>query len=354
MKKCVFVLIAGIALFTACDKRESPRESPRESLYVFNWSYYIPHSIIELFEQEFNVRVVYDEYASNEEMFAKLQTMGSRGRMYDLVFPSEDFVPIMASEGMLAELDHSLIPNLQYINPIIIEKMFYDPHMTYAVPFAFGAAAIMVNTEMVPDYEESWSIFTREDLRGRMTILDDLRETIGGALIYLGYSVNTVNPDEINEAADLIMNEWMPNILRFDADSFGKVYASGDAWVVHGWAETVFEEIDGDDELIAKTAFFFPREGVTGYIDNMVILKNSRNQELAHEFINFIHRPDIYALFLDEFRYPSTVNTYARDFMEREPLYSEHDIYGAELKDGLSEDLSLYHQVWFDRIRIGN
>ena len=346
MKKFVLGLFVWALLFTGCDRRER--------LYIYNWAYFIPLSILEQFEQEFNVRIVLDEYASNEEMFAKLMTIGARGRMYDLVFPSEDFVPIMIREGMLAELDHSLIPNLRYINPMVTDMMFYDPGMNYSVPYAIGAAAIIVNTEMVPDYEESWNIFAREDLRGRMTLLDDLRETIGGALIYLGYSVNTTNPGEIDEAVELILSDWAPNLLAFDAGSFGRVYASGDAWVVHGWPETVFEEIDGDDELIAKTAFFFPHEGITGYVDNMVILQRGSNQKMAHEFINFIHRPDIYAIFLDEFRYPTAINLYAVEHMEREPLYSAEDIYGAELKDGLGEDISLYTRAWFDRIRIGN
>ena len=339
-------LIAGVLLFTACDRRDT--------LYIYNWAYFIPHSILGQFEQEFNVRVVIDEYASNEEMFAKLQTMGTRGRVYDIVFPSEDFVPLMLDAEMLAELDHSRLPSLRYINPIVVDMMFYDPGMRFAVPYAIGAAAIIVNTAMVPDFEESWNIFAREDLRGRMTLLDDLRETICGALLYLGYSINTTNPDEINEATELILNDWMPNLLSFDAASFGRVFASGDAWVVHGWPETVFEEIDGDEELIANTAFFFPREGVPGYVDNMVILRHGRNQALAHEFINFIHRPEVYAIFLDEFRYPTTINLYAKEFMTREPLYSEHDIYGAELKDGLGKDISLFYRAWFDRIRIGS
>ena len=343
MKRLLLVFVVSI-LFTGCERRER--------LYIFNWSYYIPRSIIQQFEQEFNVRIVLDEYASNEEMFTKLLTLGTRGRTYDLVFPSEDFIPLMVDAGMLAELDHSLIPNLRYINPIIVDKMFYDPTMKFSVPYAFGAGAIIVNTAMVPEYEESWNIFTREDLRGRITLLDDLREVMGAALIYLGYSINSINPNEIDAATELIINHWLPNILRFDADSFGKAYASGDAWVVHGWPETIFEEIDGDDELIANTAFFFPKEGIPGYIDNMAVLSRGRNQRLAHEFINFIHRPEIYAMFIDEFGYPTTVNLYAREFMEHEPLYDETDIYGAELKDGLGENINLYHRAWFDRIRI--
>ena len=346
MKKFVIGLVICVLVLAGCDRRER--------LYIYNWAYFIPHTILEQFEEEFNVRIVLDEYASNEEMFAKLLTIGARGRMYDLVFPSEDFIPIMRDAGMLAELDHSLIPNLRYINPMVTNMMFYDPYMNYSVPYAIGAAAIIVNTAMVPDYEESWNIFAREDLRGRMTLLDDLRETLGAALIYLGYSVNTINPAEINEAAELIINNWMPNLLAFDAGSFGRVYSSGDAWVVHGWPETVFEEIQDNPELVANTAFFFPREGISGYVDNMAVLARGDNTALAHEFINFIHRPEIYAIFLDEFRYPNAINLYAIPFMENEPLYSAEDIYGAELKDGLGEDIIHYNRAWFDRIRIGN
>ncbi|MCL2763816.1 MAG: extracellular solute-binding protein [Treponema sp.] len=325
----------------------------RERLYIYNWTYYTPDSVIEKFENEYNVRVIYDEFSSNEEMYAKLRA--SRGRSsYDIVFPSKDYVPIMIREGMLEKIDHSKMKNLGNIDPEILSIASYDPDMQYSIPYFYGAAGIIVNTARVPDYEKSWSIFAREDLRGRMTMLDDLREVLGGALAFLGHSVNTVNPAHVNAARDLINNSWKPNLVKFDAEAFAKGYANGDFWVVHAFPEAVFEEIIDLPALLNDTVFFIPDEGGPSYIDNMVILKDARNIDLAHLFIDFIHRPEIYAEFVDEFGLPATVNIPARRYKKGYSLYEASALNNTELVDDLGDHLELYTNAWFNSIRVGD
>ena len=323
----------------------------KTKLHVYNWSYYTPESVIKQFEKEYNVRVVLDEYASNEEMYTKLKT-GSSG--YDIVFPSQDYVSIMIRQDMFEKIDKSLIPNLKNIDPAVLKKAEYDPNMEYSVPYFWGAAGIIVNTAKVPNYEESWSIFGRSDLRGRMTMLDDLREVMGAALIFLGYSINSKNPAEIEAARDLINNQWKPNLTKFDAEMFGKGYANGEYWVVHCYAEVVFEEIMDNEQLMNDTVFFIPPPGGTAYIDNMCILKGTKNRELAHKFIDFIHRPEIYAEFCDEFGFPSTVNIPARQYKTGPSWYQLEDVVDAELKYDLGDALELYNNAWFNSIRVGD
>ena len=345
MKKNIilfYVLLAFAMSWVSCGKPK---------LYIYNWSYYTPPSVIEKFEKEFNIEVVVDEYASNEEMFTKLKA-GSSG--YDIVFPSQDYVAIMIREGMFQKIDKSLIPNLTNIDPAILVKTTYDPDMAYSVPYYWGAAGIIVNTAKVPRYEKSWSIFSRSDLRGRMTMLDDMREVMGDALAHQGYSVNTTNPREIAAARDLINNQWKPNLVKFDADAFGKGYANGEFWVVQGYAEVVFEEILDNEQLMKNTVFFIPSEGGPGYIDSMCILKDAQNRELAHMFINFIHQPEIYAEFCDEFGFPATVNIPARQRLQGPTWYQVEDIVHAELKYDLGEALDLYNDAWFNSIRTGD
>jgi spermidine/putrescine transport system substrate-binding protein len=326
----------------------------RERLYIYNWTYYTPDSIIEKFEKEFNVRIIYDEFASNEEMYAKL--IASRGRRtgYDIVFPSKDYVPLMMRQGLLARIDRSVMQNLGNIDPEVLRRATYDPYMDYAVPYFYGAAGIVVNTSRVPDFEKSWSIFAREDLRGRMTMLDDLREVLGGALTFLGYSVNTTDPRQVAAATDLINNYWKPNLVKFDAETFGKGYASGDFWVVHAFPEAIYEEILDLPNLMENTVFFIPREGGPSYIDSMVIMRDSRNIELAQKFIDFIHRPEIYAEFVDAFGLPATVNVPARRLKTGISLYSVEDLANTELVEDLGEYLQLYTNAWFNSIRVGN
>jgi spermidine/putrescine transport system substrate-binding protein len=338
----VLVLAAAAMVFGGCSKKEK--------LYIYNWTYYTPDSVIEKFEKEYNVRVVYDEFASNEDMFAKLKAGGSG---YDIVFPSADYVSIMISQNMLEKIDKSKIPNLVNIDPAVLAQTDYDPNMEYSVPYYFGAAGILVNKSKVPSFEESWSIFAREDLKGRMTMLDDMREVMGDALAYLGYSVNTVDPAQIIEARNLVNNSWKPNLVKFDAEAFGKGYANGDFWVVQGYPEVVFEEILDNQQLWDDTYFFIPKEGGPAYIDSMCILKGAKNVDLAHKFINFIHKPEIYAEFCDIFGFPATANVPARNHKTGDAWYSEDELANVELKKDIGDALELYNNAWFNSIRVG-
>ncbi|MDR1836796.1 MAG: extracellular solute-binding protein, partial [Treponema sp.] len=120
-------------------------------LKIYNWTYYTPDSIIKKFEKEYGVKVVYDEFASNEDMYTKLK---SGGAGYDIIFPSGEFVPIMIRENMLEKIDKSLMSNLGNIDPEILRKALYDPDMDYAVPYYYGAAGIIVNKSKVSDFEQ--------------------------------------------------------------------------------------------------------------------------------------------------------------------------------------------------------
>ncbi|MDR0707031.1 MAG: extracellular solute-binding protein [Treponema sp.] len=359
MKRIVWVLlIAVVALLAGCQKKSGDGnarpadggEAPKR-LHIYNWTYYTPASVILKFEEEYGVTVVYDEFASNEDMYAKIQAGGSG---YDIVFPSGDYVSIMAKQGMLEKLDVSKLANIGNIDPLVLEKATYDPNMEYSVPYYWGAAGIAVNTAKVPEFERSWNIFSRADLKGRMTMLDDMREVMGDALVFLGHSVNTGDPAEIEAAKNLINTSWKPNLVKFDAEAFGKGFANGDFWVVQGYAEVVFEEIADNEELKNNTVFFIPEQGGPAYIDSMCILKGSRNMDLAYTFIDFIHRPEIYAEFADYFGFPATANVPARQYQKVAPYYQAHDLANTELKDDLGEALELYNAAWFDSIRIGD
>jgi len=178
-----------------------------------------------------------------------------------------------------------------------------------------------------------------------MSMLDDMREVLGDALAYLGYSVNTANQEELDKAYKLVNNEWKPNLVKFDAEGFGKAFASGEFWVVQGYAETVYGEIS--ESMKNKVAFFIPKEeGGPMYIDSLCIPKGAKNATLAHEFINFFLRPEIYAEFLDSFGFPATIHSEAGALMERQPFYTPEELVNCELKDDLGENLDKYNNVW--------
>lgn len=332
------VLALGAVLLSAIVSTGCAKETDK-TLYLYNWTYYTPDSVIEKFEQEYGVKVIYDDYASNEDMYAKLKAGGSG---YDIVIPSQDYVSIMKKD-MLEKIDISKIPNVKYIKPECLSKIDYDPNMEYSVPYYMGAAGVAVNKEKVAQYEENWNIFARKDLKDRMCMLDDMREVLGDALAYLGYSVNTTNQAELDQATELVNNEWKPNLVKFDAEGFAKSFATGEFWVVQGYAEAVYAEVP--PEMQDKVGFFIPKNGPM-YLDSMCIPKGAKNIELAHKFINFILRPDIYAEFLDAFGFPSTIHTEAGALQKVTPLYGENAIVDCELKNDLGENLEIYNQAW--------
>ncbi|MEI6876350.1 MAG: extracellular solute-binding protein, partial [Spirochaetota bacterium] len=171
--------LAAVVLvsFASCSGKSATTSSKK--LYIFNWTYYTPDSVIKKFEKEYGVQVVYDSFASNEEMFAKIKAGGSS---YDITFPSGDYVSIMIKEGMLAPIDHAKIKNFKNIDPAVIAKSAFDPGNKYSIPYYMGAAGIAVNKAKVPKYDRTWAIFGRKDLKGKMIMLDDMREVMGDAL----------------------------------------------------------------------------------------------------------------------------------------------------------------------------
>jgi len=312
------------------------------TLYLFNWTYYTPESVITAFEKEYNCKVKVDTFDSNEVMYAKLKA-GASG--YDITFPSQDYTSIMIKQGMLQKIDHEAFTNSKNINPKVLEKLTFDPNMDYSVPYYMGAAGISVNKQKVQNYEKSWNIFSRSDLKGHMTMMDDMREVIGDYCALKGYSVNTVDTKELKEAADYINKNWKPNLVKFDAEGFGKSFANEDFWVCQGYAEVVYGEVP-EEKQADMIDFFIPPEGGPMYVDSMVILKNAKHYDLAMKFINFIHRPEQYAKFLDDFRFPGFVNPSAEALRTTVPMYKAEEMENCELKLDVGEDLEKYNECW--------
>ena len=216
---------AALCLLASCKKQE-------RIVYLYNWTYYTPEKVVRKFEQEFDCTVKLDSYSTCEEMYSKLRA-GAKG--YDIVIPSNDFVSIMLRQGMLRELDQSRLTNGGNINPKILEKATYDPTMKYAVPYALSATGIMVNkTKAKAPYERTYAVLADRQFRGHATMMDDMREVLGCALVYLGKDMNTLNPADLDAAYAVVSEQWKPNIIKFDAEGFGKSFASGDFWLCQG------------------------------------------------------------------------------------------------------------------------
>lgn len=340
--------LAVLAAFPACAKKG---QAGSGKLYIYNWAYYIPADVLKGFEKENSCEVVYEEFDSNETMFQKISAGGSG---YDIVFPGADYASIMIKKGLLEKLDKAKIPNAANVDPAVSAKKAFDPKDDYCVPYFMGAAGIMVNKEKVKDYEKSWSIFARADLKGRMTLLDDVREVFGGALSYNGLSGNTTKKEDIAKAKKTLEG-WKKNIANFDSSAFGEDFVNGNLDVVHCFAENVWLALDENqsknEEYAGKWEFFIPKEGNVSYMDTMGILKESKNKALAYKFIDYIHRPAVYARIADVIRVPS-LNLKADGLIKVKPNYSMEDVLRCELKVDVGEALKLYSDAW-ESLRIG-
>lgn len=337
-------LFSAAALFAVLISISACKKTDDRTLYLYNWTYYTPDEVITSFEKEFNCKVKLDNYSTCDEMYAKLRA-GAKG--YDIVIPSNDFVSIMLKQGMLRELDQSKFTNRSKINPVILEKMDFDPEMKYTVPYALSATGIMVNKTKVTnkDYARDYSIFADTQFAGHATMMDEMREVIGCALLHNGNDMNSINDKELNEAYSVIVKDWKPNLIKFDAEGFGKSFATGDFWLCQGYPEIVFGEVD-ESRWEDTIDFFIPECGGPATLDCMCILKDAPHYELANEFINFIHRPENYAIFIDTFRYPCVVNLEALEFTTKPSMYDPEQAYSCTLKQDLGVNLDKYSEIW--------
>lgn len=260
------------------------------TLTVSNWDLYMPKSVIKGFEEETGVNVEYALHTTNEDIMGKLTAANGTG--FDLVFVSGPFVQALQGLGYAAELDHAQIPNLANLDPEATQLAF-DPGNTHSVPYTWGTTGICYRSDLLSETPSSWEAFhtAAADTDQKMTMLGTDRWLLQPALLSLGYSVNTTDPAEIDEAKAWTM-EAKENLLAFDDTTFYSKLASGEASLVHawdGWCEYGRLEVK-DPETIQ---FVIPDEGSDLWVDTMVVLEASENKAAAYAFIDYILRPEV-------------------------------------------------------------
>ena len=265
----------------------------KTELHVYTWSDYIAADVLARFEKENDCKVVVDTFDSNEAMFAKLKA-GSTG--YDIIMPSSYQIPVMVKNGMVQKLDHSKLPNVRKNFDKSYATSSLDPSFAYNVPYAVTYTGFAYRKDKIGSAPvDSWKVFETAALKDRMSLLADMRETIGGALKSLGFSLNSTKKEEIDAAVKKLI-EWKQNIAKFDNEQYKTAVASGEWFVGHGYSSDVFQ-IMLDDENIG---FSLPKEGFTTACDEMVISADSKQVDLAHKFINFFYDPDVAAANMTE------------------------------------------------------
>ncbi|NLJ80458.1 MAG: spermidine/putrescine ABC transporter substrate-binding protein, partial [Firmicutes bacterium] len=203
----ILLILAAFSLVLTGCRKDKP------TLYVYNWGDYIDESILGEFEKETNIKVVYDTFATNEDLYVKIKSGGSS---YDLIFPSDYMLTRMREEGMLEKIDISRIPNIKHIDARFLGHD-YDPQNEYSVPYMWGTMGILYNTTMVDDVVDSWDILWDPKYRKEILMLDSQRDSIGAALLKLGFSLNTLDPSELAAAGELLKQQ-KPLVLAYVVD----------------------------------------------------------------------------------------------------------------------------------------
>jgi spermidine/putrescine transport system substrate-binding protein len=253
-----------------------------ETLYLYNWTGYEPPAVLKGFEKKYGVKVKETYYQSNEEMLAKLKG-GATG--YDVIVPSDYTVSIMIKSGMLQPLQMDLIPNFANVEEFL-DKPVFDPETDgkkYSVPYAFGTAGVAVRNDKFVGDVTSWQTMWDPTNKNDMTMLDDERQTIGAALFLLGYSINTTDQAELDEAKAKLI-EQKPLLLKYDSMP-ARAIVQGNP-LTHTW--------DGEIMLAAKSVpiekidYVLPEEGQVNVVDNFVIPTGGASPYAAHLFMNYM------------------------------------------------------------------
>lgn len=255
---------------------------------VYNWSNYMPPQVLAQFQRETGIHVNYSEFDSSETLYAKLKTNPHSG--FDIIVPGSYYIPRMAREHLLHNLDKSKLPNLRYLNPELMNRKC-DPDNQYSVPYTWGITGIAINTRYhnINDITR-WKNLWRKSYRNQLLMMDDMREVFSIALISLGYSVNETNIDHI-KAAYQKLRQLMPNIKLFNSDAAQNIYVDEDATLGMAWNGGAFQ-VQKENPSIK---FIYPKGRFVLWIDTLAIPKNAPHLDNAYRFINFINRPDIAA-----------------------------------------------------------
>lgn len=323
----IAILVVSALLFYAADALSAGGgKSGKDTLTIFNWGEYIDPDLLKEFEKETGIHVIYETFDSNEAMMTKIQQGGTA---YDIAVPSEYMIEKMKEEKLLIPLDKTKIPNLKNIDPYFLDLPF-DANNKYSVPYFWGTVGIVYNPSLVGDLDfSSWDDLWDPSLKRKVFLVDGAREVIGMGLNSLGYSLNSLDDQELREATDKLIT-LAPNVKAIIGDEITPLMINKEATVALTWSGQAADMMYENEEL----DFAVPEEGSNLWFDNMVIPKTSKNIDGAHAFINFMLSAESGAQNADFVGY-STPNIAAMDLMDEEVVSDERYYPSEEQRDTL-------------------
>lgn len=312
MKKIIFFTLSLLTLlsFTLTGCGSSSGENGR--VVVYNWGEYIDPETIEMFEEETGIKVIYDEYETNEMMYPRVE---AKVFSYDVICPSDYMIQKLIENDLLEEINFDNIPNIKNIGEQYMEQARgFDPENKYAVPYCFGTVGILYNKTMVTEPIDSWAVLWDEQYADNILMQDSVRDAFMVALKLNGNSMNTLDPDELDAAKKLLIRQ-KPLVQAYVIDQVRDKMIGNEAAIgVIYSGEAIYTQSENPD-----LEYVIPKEGTNVWIDAWAITKDAPNKENAEKFINFMCREDI-ALMNFEYITYATPNTAARELIEDDEI----------------------------------
>ncbi|MBR4360178.1 MAG: spermidine/putrescine ABC transporter substrate-binding protein [Clostridia bacterium] len=334
------VAVAAVVLIL---NRGGEKKPTGQVVNVYNWYDYMDEEVFDLFEEETGIHVNKMYFTTNEDMMVQVRV--SPGA-YDLVFPSDYCVERMISENMLAEINFDNVPNFSNVSKDLVNPD-YDPENKYSVPFMWGTVGILYNTTMVDEPVDSWGILWDEKYADNIIMLDSIRDTMGVALKYLGYSMNTREVSELKAATDKLI-EQKPLVKAYYVDETKDKMVAGEAALAVVYSGDALYAIEKNEDL----AYVVPKEGSNVWIDPMVIPATAKNKENAEKLIDFLCRPDIAKKNCEYIWYSSpnaaAIELMGEDYTENATINpSEEVIANCEFFHDIPDNfLTIYNSFW--------
>lgn len=331
----VMLLVMSISLFTGCGDN-------RPVLKVYNWGDYIGEKVIEDFEDKYNINVVYDQFATNEEMYAKMKAGADD---YDVIIPSDYMIKRMINEDMLAKINLNNIPNYKYIEDRF-KNLNYDPQNEYSVPYMWGTVGILYNSKTVKEPVDSWNILWDKKYEKQIFMLDSQRDSIGITLKMLGYSLNTKDQKQLDQAKKKLI-EQKSLVLAYVGDEVKDKMIADEAAMAVVWSGDAIFMMKQNKNL----RYVIPKEGSNLWFDAMVVPKSSKHTKEAEMFINYMCDTQVAYKNADYIGY-STPHSEAKKLLPKEltsdktAYPSPEEVKNCEIFEDLADKLPVYDKIW--------
>ncbi|GAA0085722.1 spermidine/putrescine ABC transporter substrate-binding protein [Clostridium sp. CTA-7] len=330
-------MILTVTLFAGCQK------SNKKTINVLNYGENIAEGVIEEFEDKYNVKVNYKTFDDMETMYIEVSSGKTK---WDAILVADYMADRMIQEGLLQKIDKEKIPNLKEMNENDMGQA-YDPNNEYTVPYMNGTIGIIYNKDLVNETVDSWDIMWNEKYKKQIFVLDAQRDAIGMALKKLGYSLNTTNEKELEEAKNLLIKQ-KPLVLKYGADEVKDLMTSGEASIAMIWSGEGLTLADENENL----EYVIPKEGANYWLDSWAIPTNASDKATAEEFINFVSKKDNAYKIAEEIGY-TTPNKLAMEEQSEEVKNNKGAYMPKEVMDRCEvyrylpqDQLRLYEEVW--------